>query len=183
MKNIYAIMYAYYSDWHIYGYFTNREDADKYCVAHPKGEYHVEVIPCFDGKEDLSNITLKYEHEVVFDKNNNSWNMRDEPERYQPYVADYLRSNSIENGYRSWISIKVNITKDDRKLAEKIAQDMLYQFLDFCDNKPTDILTKEMNNILAAEEIERSQRVKEEEMRVKELAELERLKAKYENTT
>ena len=60
---------------------------------------------------------------------------------------------------------------------------MLYQFLDFCDNKPTDILTKEMNNILAAEEIERSQRVKEEEMRVKELAELERLKAKYENTT
>ena len=27
---IYLVMYAYYSDWEIYGYFTNREDAEKY---------------------------------------------------------------------------------------------------------------------------------------------------------
>jgi len=40
-----------------------------------------------------------------------------------------------------------------------------------------------MNEILAAEEIERKRRAKEEEIRAKELAELETLKAKYENTT
>ena len=26
---IYLVMYAYYSDWGIYGYFTNREGAEK----------------------------------------------------------------------------------------------------------------------------------------------------------
>ena len=63
MKNIYVVMYAYYSDWHIYGYFSNRVNADKYCVAHPEKDCHVEVVPCFDNQEDLSNIVLKYEHE------------------------------------------------------------------------------------------------------------------------
>ena len=72
MKIIYAVMYANYSCWQIYGYFSNKVDADKYCVAHPERECHVEVIPCFDNQEDLSNIVLKYEHEIVFDKCNNT---------------------------------------------------------------------------------------------------------------
>ena len=35
---IYAVFYGYYSDWNCFGYFTNREDADKY--AHLLGEDH-----------------------------------------------------------------------------------------------------------------------------------------------
>lgn len=106
--------------------------------------------------------------------------MRDEPDRYNMYIADDLRSNSIRNGTCGWIAFKVNIAKDDRKLAEKIAQDMLYQFLDFCDNKPTDSATNNMNEILRKDETERLEKQKQEEIRQKELEELKRLKEKYE---
>lgn len=53
LKEIYAVMYAYYSDWQLYGYFTNREDAAKYCAVHPEKNCHVEILPCFDGQEDF----------------------------------------------------------------------------------------------------------------------------------
>ena len=185
MKNIYVVMYAYYSDWHIYGYFSNRVDADKYCVAHPEKECHVEVVPCFDDQEDFSNIVLKYEHEIVFDKSNGTWVMRDEPDRYEMYMADYLRSNSIKgidyNNRCPWLSFKVNISKDNRKLAEKIAQDMLYQFLDFCNNEPSEKFINDMNKILCADETASLNKQKEEEIKQKELAELKRLKEKYKN--
>lgn len=182
MKNIYVVMYAYYSDWEIYGYFTNRVDADKYCVAHPERDCHVEVVPCFDNQEDLSNIVLKYEHEIVFDKTAKGWVMRDEPNRYTMYMSDYLRSNSISCGIRNgWLSLKVNTSKDDRKLAEKIAQDFLYQFLDFCNNEPNDTFIKQMNEIFSADEKARLVKEQEERIRQNELAELKRLKEKYEN--
>lgn len=176
-------MYAYYSDWQIYGYFSNRVDADKYCVAHPEKECHVEIIPCFDNQEDLSNIVLKYEHEIVFDKLNNTWVMRNEPGRYETYMADYLRSNVIRgNKFNNiyTLSFTVNISKDDRKLAEKIAQDMLYQFLDFCNNEPNEKFIKDMNIILSAEETARLAKEQEKQIRQNELSELKRLKEKYE---
>jgi len=180
LKEIYAVMYAYYSDWQLYGYFTNRPDADKYCAVHPERDCHVEILPCLDGQEDFSNITLKYEHEIIFDKKNSGWVMRDEPNRYSMYIANYLRSNSIRNGTCGWLAFKVNIAKDDRKLAENIAQDMLYQFLDFCNNKPTDLTVNDMNKILRKDEDERIEKQKQEEIRQKELKELARLKEKYE---
>lgn len=182
MKNIYVVMYAYYSDWNIYGYFSNRVDADKYCVAHPERECHVEVVPCFDEQEDFSNIVLKYEHEIVFDKTAKGWIMRNEPDRYTMYMSDYLKSNSISCNIRNgWVSLRVNISKDDRRLAEKIAQDLLYQFLDFCNNEPNDTFIKQMNEILSAEETARLAKEQEEQIRQNELAELKRLKEKYES--
>ena len=183
MKNIYVVMHAYYSDWQIYGYFSNRVDADKYCVTHPEKECHIEVVPCFDEQEDFSNIVLKYEHEIVFYKRDGTWVMRDEPNRYKIYMADYLRSNSIKgNNFNNIyaLSFNVNISKDDRKLAEKIAQDMLYQFLDFCNNEPSEKFINQMNIILSAEETARLAKEQEEQIRQNELSELKRLKEKYE---
>lgn len=180
LKEIYVIMYAHYSDWKLYGYFTNREDADKYCAARPEKECYVETLPCFDKQQDFSNIFLKYEYEILFNKTNSGWVMIDEDDNYVAYVADYLRSNSIRNKSLNWIAFKVNIEKNDRKLAEKIAQDMLYQFLDFCDNKPTDKAVSNMNKILRKDEDERLEKQKQEEVKEKELAELVRLKEKYE---
>ena len=184
MTDIYVVMYAYYSDWRIYGYFSNRVDADKYCAAHPEKECYVEVVPCFDEQENFSNIILKYEHEIVFDKSDSTWVMRDEPDRYETYTADYLRSNSIRgNKFNNiyTLSFTVNISKDDIKLAEKIAQDMLYQFLDFCNNEPNEKFINDMNVILSAEETARLKKQKEEEIRQSELFELKWSKEKYEN--
>jgi hypothetical protein len=74
----------------------------------------------------------------------------------------------------------VNLPVDDRKLAEKIAQDILYQFVDFCEYNITETAIKDYNLILKKEETERNLRQKEEELRLQELEELARLKAKYE---
>lgn len=181
-KMIYAVMYAYYSDWQIYGYFNDKLEAQKYCVAHPNMDLHVERLVCMDGKEDLHNIELKYEHEVVFDRKNNMWEMREEPERYNFYQSEYLRSNSLRiwSPFNGWIAVKVNINKDNRKLAEKIAQDILYQYLAECDNTPSEKTIKEFNRVLASAEIEREIIRKEKALKEKELAALKRLKEKYE---
>lgn len=181
-KMIYAVMYACYSDWQIYGYFNDKLEAQKYCIAHPNMDLHVERLVCMDGKEDLHNIELKYEHEVVFDRKNNMWDMREEPERYKFYQSEYLRSNSLRiwDPFNGWIAVKVNINKDDRKLAEKIAQEILYQYLAECDNTPSTKTIKEFNRILASAEIEREIIRKEKALKEKELAELKRLKEKYE---
>ena len=111
--------------------------------------------------------------------------MRDEPCRYETYMADYLKSNFISgnqfNNNHTWLAIKVNISKADTKLAKKIAQDILYQFLDFCNNEPNEKFINDMNKILCADETARLNKQKEEEIRQKELTELKRLKEKYEN--
>lgn len=182
-KTIYAVMYAYYSDWQLYGYFSDRLEAEKYCAAHPDMELHVEELACMDGKEDLHNIELKYEYRIVFDRKNNTWKMREDPEGYEFYQSEYLRSNSLQiyaGGFNGWIAVRVNTNKNDRKLAENIAQVILYQYLSECDNEPSKKTIKEFNKILSSAEIERERIRKEKALKEKELAELKRLKEKYE---
>lgn len=81
-------------------------------------------------KKILSKVSLKYCHEVVFDckDNENKWIIREEPERYKCYVDNNLRCNNIRQGTlcrNNWVSFCINIDHDNRKLAEKIAQDYL----------------------------------------------------------
>lgn len=64
---IYGVFGGCYSDWYIVGYFNNREAADKYCCVCGNGYYYVEPMKSLDGKEDLSMVSLKYRHEIVFD--------------------------------------------------------------------------------------------------------------------
>ena len=62
---IYAIIEGQYSDWDIIGYFTNRLDAEKYCIKNNE-RYYVEQIKCIDGIEDLSDIKVRYEKRITF---------------------------------------------------------------------------------------------------------------------
>lgn len=180
---IYGVFGGYYSDWYIVGYFDNRLDADKYCAAYGNGEYYVEEIKNLQDEKDLSQITLKYEHEVVFDFKDNQWIMRNEPTRYKCYISEELRPNNIYNNYihTSWIGFHINIEKDNRKLAEKIAQDYLYQLLSYGDSKVYDKYIKLMNDQFIALYKLKEEQKKQEKLRQKELAELARLKEKYEN--
>ena len=181
---VYGVFGGCYSDWYVVGYFDNRLDADKYCAAYGAGEYHVEEMRDLQDERDLSQITLKYQHEVVFDFKDNEWVMRDEPGRYVCYIAEELRPNNIWNNstYRSWVGFRVNIEKDDRKLAEKIAQDYLYQLLSYGDSRKVyDKYITLMNDQFIAPYKLKEEQKKQEELKQKELAELARLKAKYEN--
>lgn len=180
---VYGVFGGCYSDWYIVGYFDNRLDADKYCAAFGDGDYYVEEMKDLKDKEDLSKIILKYEHEVVFDFRDNQWVMRNEPDRYDCYVGDDFRPNLIRNsGNYGWVSFKVNTEKDDRKRVEKIAQDYLTELLSYGESKKVyDKNVKLMNDKFLEPFRIKEQMRKEEELRQKELAELARLKEKYES--
>ena len=79
--------------------------------------------------------------------------MRNEPTRYQFYSDKKLRSNSIRDSriykIQPWIVFKINLQEHNRKKAEKIAQDYLYQLIyesdlpdDLIDPKVVDELNK-----------------------------------------
>ena len=183
---VYGVFGGCYSDWYIVGYFDNRLDADKYCAAFGKGEYYVEEMKNLKDKEDLSKITLKYKHEVVFDLKDGQWVMRDEPDRYECYIEDELRPNNIRHSdtrYNfSWVSFSINIGEDNRKLAEKIAQDYLGELLAYGESKKVYEKNVELMNEKFLEPFRIKEKLrKEEELKQKELAELARLKEKYES--
>ncbi len=178
---IYGVFGGCYSDWYIVGYFNNREEADKYCCVCGNSNHHVEPIKCLDGVEDLSKVSLKYRHEIVFDLMNREWVMREEPNRYKCYMGDDLRCNGIKaNLQNSWVCFAINIDHDDRKLAEKIAQDYLAELRSYGNGIVYQRNIDLMNEKFAAPFKEKERLRKEAELKEKELAELARLKEKYE---
>ena len=188
---VYGVFGGCYSDWYVVGYFTNRQDADKYCCICGNGNYYVKTLKDLTNEKDLSKVSLKYCHEVVFDCKDyenkdykNRWIMREEPERYNCYIDNDLRCNSVSQGGfvgNNWVCFTVNIDHDDRRLAEKIAQDYLAELCSYGDGKIYEKNIKLMNDKFAAPFKEKERIRKEEELKQKELAELERLKAKYES--
>ena len=177
-KTIFLVMYAYYSDWQIYGYFTTRDEAEKYVVSRPSKELEIHEIRCLDNQADLSGVSVKYEFSVLFKKNDSEWAYQID-ESFDIYQSPYLRSNRLDGRY-GWIRVYVNLDKRDKDLAKKIAQDIFYQYMSECNGRSSEKSMKEFNKILSAEEDARKAAKKEEKLRKKELAELERLKAKYE---
>ena len=195
MNKIYLVVQGCYSDWDIVGYFKSRDDAERFCIKEQNkyDEPYVMTVDCLDGDIDLSDVKTLYEHDVLFDKTNNGWQMRNEPDRYKVYDGnkENIRANKIEPSpyyrvisgpYTRWIRITVNQDKFDRKKAEKIAQDILYQYLNLATdpfNSPD--IVKIINDSLSAPQRAREEARVAEELRQKELAELARLKEKYEN--
>ena len=177
---IYAVMYANYSDWELYGYFTTLEEAEKYVVKYPKRELHIEVLDCLDGQEDLSTVKVRYEQVVTFDYVEGAW--RCEVSKWSPdiYQSPYPRSNKVNfTPYNGRTAIWVNTTENNPELQKKIAQDIFYQFMESCNKCPTREAIESFNKILSADEDARKLAKDEEKLRQKELKEYERLKAKY----
>lgn len=178
---IYGVFGGCYSGWYIVGYFSNREEANKYCCVFGNGDYYVKPMESLDDVEDLSKVSLKYRHEIVFDLMNREWVMREEPNRYKCYVGDDLRCNGIKaNLQNSWVCFAINIDHDDRKLAEKIAQDYLAELRSYGDGIIYQRNIDLMNEKFAAPFKEKERLRKEAELKEKELADLARLKEKYE---
>lgn len=183
-NKIYLVVQGCYSDWDIIGYFTREEDASKFVISQYDrydGPY-VTAVDCLDGGIDLSNVEVLYEHEVMFDKVGGTMVMRNSPHSYKVYGGD-IRANSIYvSPYKQvqWIHVKVNQKKFDRKKAEKIAQDIMYQYLAIAREFNDKEAVETINYGLSAPQRARKEERKAEELRKTELAELERLKAKYE---
>ena len=151
-KTIFLVMYAYYSDWQIYGYFTTRDEAEKYVVSHPSEELDIHEIKCLDNQADLSGVSVKYEFSVFFQKYDSEW-VCHVAEDFDIYQSLYLRSNYILTmDHKKWIKVFVNLNKRDKDLAKKIAQDIFYQYMSECDGHSSNKSMKEFNKILSAEE-------------------------------
>lgn len=180
MSEIYLAVEGYYSGWNILGYFTNKDEAEKWCILNKEkyDEPYVLTVNCLNGKDDVSGVHPLYSHEVVFRYKNGSWNMMNEPDKYYVYSGD-TKPNRIDCvNWWNWIKVTVNQDRFDRKKAEKIAQDLLYQYLEM--RETTENTQKEFNWMLAAPHRAREAAKKAEELKQKELAELDRLKKKYE---
>ena len=180
---IYGVFGGCYSDWYIVGYFNDRELADKYCCAYGDGDYYVEPMKDLTNQEDLSSVSIGYCHRVLFDFDRygcKKWIMRNDSENYSCYLSNKKQLNCIDLG-NGWIRFNINIDKNDRKRAEKIAQDYLYELLSYGDG----IVTREnigvMNDKFAEPFRIAEEKKKQEELRQKELAELKQLKEKYES--
>lgn len=144
---IYAVFGGCYSDWYVIGYFDNREDAEKYCAKYgTKDDFYVKEIHNLSKKFDLSDVKLMYQHEIVFDLQNNEWIMRNEPTRYSYYSDTQLRCNNVRDSrifnVQPWIIFSINLSENNRKKAEKIAQDYLYELI-YNSNKPNNSITTE----------------------------------------
>lgn len=155
MPKIYLIVDGEYSDWEILGYSTNKDNAEKYCVLkqaeHSWYEPYILMAECIDERAEASNIKVLYRHEVVFRYKNGNWKMDDEPDRYELYSGD-IKPNLIKYGAGAynerWIDVNVNQNKFSRKKAEKIAQDLLYQYLIMADEVGWEKATAQMNEML-----------------------------------
>lgn len=140
--SIYVIIQGYYSDWKIKGYVKTAEEAEKivseensHLGKYDDKWYYKEVAEIYN----VPNISVLYYHRIRFKKINcNEWAMDNkwfeeydiEKYEYKKYNRKELPKNEI--GYsRDKESIYTDIYQIDfdRKKAEKIAQDMLAQFL------------------------------------------------------
>ena len=186
---IYLVMYSYYEDWQIYGFFTNRTDAEKYCVAHKDKKLYIKEIPNYDNiDEDFRNISLKYTFNIMFGVNEDgefkglSIRKFDWENDCVPYQDEFFKSNLLEYYHSfSWVRVAVNLDERNLEKAQKIAQDLVYQYLAMFDNKFSEKNIQEFNKILSHDEDERKEKKKQEKIREKELAELKRLQEKYKN--
>ena len=146
-KTIYGIFTGAYSDWVCIGYCTDREEAEKRVAKRNKelkqsakyyyDDEYIMPIKCLDGEIDISCVDLFYIHNVLFLREKGSWKMTNEPNDYRvEYYNNQknfhsINANTFPNGTCNWIMVTVGIHRNgyDRKLAEKIAQDVLYAYL------------------------------------------------------
>lgn len=138
INKVYGIFSGCYSDWNVYGFIDNKEDAEKYCASENnknKDIPHIDnlyVIELNDLKGDLNfkDVKLKYYHTVLFDfdfKNDDVGMRDDEPDRYEYYIGETKENKIIYDIRYRWISFSLNC--EIREKAEKIAQDKFAEFL------------------------------------------------------
>ena len=130
---IYRVFYGEYSDWGVLGYYTTRKEAEKRCAIDNDRfgyeERYVIELDCLDGTVKTTKNNLNYLHEVVLDKEGESWIMRNEPTRYIYSVNEMPEQAMAENRSHIVFYVKSRQGAEGRAKVEKIAQYRLYKYL------------------------------------------------------
>ena len=182
---IYGVFHSEgYCEEDIIGYFNEREDADKYiylCKCKNGGYYSLKPIENLLEENDLQDFVLKYTHVIYFNENDDGWNMSRNSDEYSCYMNDELKCNNIQLCYNDQVAFYINTDGYNRALAEKIAQDYFVELMSYGDGEICQRNIDLMNEKFEAPFKERAGIKREEETKQKELAELARLKEKYES--
>lgn len=181
---VYGVFRGCYSDWYIVGYFNDRELADKYCCVYGNGDYYVQPMKDLTDEKDLSIVHLNYAYEIMFNfSEEGTWVILEDPDRYNCYIDNSLHPDYIKYGgarYK-WVSFHINLSENNYEKAKKIAQDYLYELLAYGEDRQIHEENVELMNNKFIEPFRIAKELKEqEELKQKELAELKRLKEKYE---
>ncbi len=118
------------------GYFTNKEDAKKYCRIKNMKDllrvHRIQKIECLQNKVNLENIITAWKFRIVFKICDNKSYFEKCDTFNSVYSANYLEPNFLkyEKNYagckdNSAIIVEVNLNEYNKPLAEKIAQDII----------------------------------------------------------
>ena len=150
-KYVYAVMYAYYSDWELYGYFTTEKEAEQYCRIHSDRKLHIEKLRCMDRCQNfagLEEVQVLYRYTVVFRHTEEGWDMIDGLSDIQVISGEQAKGYFLRLTSSLIIRVCVEQSVCDRKIAEKTAQDLLYQYLESCDNRPSQESVERFNETI-----------------------------------
>lgn len=143
-EKIYVIISGKYSDWSIVGFARTEEDAMQICAGHNTGErngwndWYIRDAVFMDTPSERGSD--RYVYDIEFDVYNSGHTRMlipdDDDEEIEPYKCFLVKRAPIV-WERYWHStnekkrmiVTVQLEKEDREKAEKIAQDTLYRFL------------------------------------------------------
>lgn len=150
-KYVYAVMYAYYSDWELYGYFTTEKEAEQYCRIHSNRKLHIEKLRCMDHCQNfagLEEVQVLYRYTVAFHHTEKGWDMIDGLSDIQVISGEQAKGYFLRLASSRIIRVCVVQSVCDRKIAKKTAQDLLYQYLESCDNHPSQESVERFNETI-----------------------------------
>jgi len=148
-KKVFAILDNKFGS-NILGYFTRRENADRYALMH--GDYHVVDLRCMDNDELLYNKII-YHVSMHFKKDEWSgiWEIPNKMQDYnyrlsaETYVSERQNAPAVLcpsdksiTVMIPWIPCESNWTIDDQK--ERIIEEgkgLLKEYLQFCNYSPS----------------------------------------------
>ena len=150
-KYVYAVMYAYYSDWELYGYFTTEKEAEQYCRIRSDRKLHIEKLRCMDRCQNfagLEEVQVLYRYTLAFRHTEKGWDMVDGRSDIQVISGEQAKGYFLRLTSSLIIRVCVEQSVCDRKIAEKTAQDLLYQYLESCDNRPSQESVERFNETI-----------------------------------
>ena len=185
------IRYAIEEDYseELFGWFNSELDAMKYCayLAYKNNcSYHIYEIEGLKIDPDFLELEsdMKYEYyvEAIYD-DKNGWIIKETPEIDSCYFSEILRKDTINNMYTDTIRMRINLEDENSELAKSVACNYLENFKGVHGddkNKIRDIIDI-LNKKFKLKHDEELERLEQERIKQEELAELARLKAKYES--
>ena len=149
-KYVYAVMHAYFSEWELYGYFSTEKEARQYCRIHSDMDLHIEPLRCMDHCQNfasLEEVQVLYRCTVVFRHTVAGWDML-RREDMQVISGEQAEGHVLFLASSIIIRVCVEQSVCDWKIAEKTAQDLLYQYLESCDNRPSEETVEQFNKTI-----------------------------------